>query len=221
MKITKQILKQIILEELQELSEGGPGSGMKLPPAELKARQRQRDDADVRARRLKSFQGGRELMSIAKGITEEDEENCSVGNPSHDKETGEFTSADKAGSWSIKKKGKNCKSGQYSKRYGGKDTSVCGRDNQYKSCATGQIKEDEDDSSQEGQDYQGLHYEHAKLKMAHKELTAKHNKVLAYVEKLKKQITTQGQGMSWDTCLQTIDKVERAAKGDLNKPLKK
>lgn len=220
MKLTKQILKQIILEELQRLSDGGFGSGMKLTPAQLKARQRQRDDADIKARRLKSFQGGRELMSLAKGITEEDEENCSVGNPSHDKETGEFTSSNKAGSWSIKKKGSNCKSGQYSKKHGGKDTSVCGRDNQYKSCATGQIKE-EDDDGQEEQNYQGLHYEHAKLKTAHKELTDKHNKVLAYVEKLKSQITSQGKGMTWDTCLQTIDKVERAAKGDLNKPPKK
>ena len=221
MKLTKELLKTIILEELKALNCGGAGSGSKLTPQELRKRQKQREDADTRSRRLKSFQGGRELMSLARGITEEDEENCSVGNPSHDKEDGKFTSADRAGSWSISKKGSNCAHGQRAKGPKGKDTSVCGRKNQYKSCATGKIKEDQlDDNNGQEQAFQELHYEHAKLKLKFDELTNKHSQAIAELKRVKALLSKAGTGMDWATCLSQVNRATLAGKGDLNKPAK-
>lgn len=225
MKLSKQTLKTIILEELEGLLEGGYGSGMKLTPQQLRQRQRQRDEADIKARRKVAYQGGRELMGLAHGIAEE-EEQCSVGNPNHSKDDGTFVSSDKAGSWAINTKGSQCKHGQYSKKYKGKDTSVCGRANQYKSCATGKIKEDQledplptDSTGNQEDDYQALHYEHAKLKLSYKKLNNAHEQLLQQMKKAKTLLADHG--MSWADCLNQVNRSALASKGDLKKPAKK
>ena len=223
MKLSREELIKIIEEELKAvLEEGGFGSGAKLTKAQLRQRQRQRDDADRKRRRHINALGGEEMVSLSRGVVEaaEDEENCSVGNPSHKPantpDGGRFTSSDKAGSWSIRKKGKaNCRRGQYQKKFKGRDSEPCGRGH-YRKCSTGKVDEDalSSDNDAQEQDYQELHYKYAKLQREHEELKQKHTKLVAMIKDLKSRVKG---GMSWEQCLKQVDAVQRSSKGDLFK----
>jgi len=203
MKIEKAELKKIIIEEIESLLlQGGFGSGMKLTPAQIKKRQRQRDEADKNSRRKVSALGGRELVALSRGIVEagEDEDlNCSDGNPYHN-DDGEFTDDKGTGSWSIRTKGSKCNRGQYSKKFKGTDHEECGRDAPVK-CKDGAIKE----GSQEEKDWM---YEYHKLKKQYDVL------VRSFTQ-LKKKKTPKSKGTSMEACLNWVDNVERAAKGTL------
>lgn len=127
MKITKQQLKQLIIEEIEAVLAETDA----LPDETKKKRARDRARAakkrqDARKRRNAAI-GGRGvfhgyddapggLQSLARGIVEKEKKpNCEPGNPYHD-EDGRLTDPTKAkGSWSIAKDGPHgadCQSGQ-------------------------------------------------------------------------------------------------------------
>lgn len=203
MKIKRSELKKIVMEAIKDvLTEGGFGSGMKLTPAQLRRRERQRDEADKNNRRKVNALGGPDMVALSRGIAEDTDEevNCSDGNPYHDDE-GEFTDDKGTGSWSIRKRASGCKRGQYQKKHGGKSEEECGRGAPVK-CKDGAIKEVND---QEKTDWM---YEYHKLKKKHALLIKK-------FELLKKKKTPKRKGASMEACLNWVDSVQRSSKGTL------
>ena len=126
--MNKEQLTKIIREVIDDYftNEGGAGSGGSYTKAELRQRERQRKKADD-ARRRKENALGSDFIRLSKGIAEDESQvQCSDGNPSHHPDTGEFSSEDDSGSWSIKAKGSKCKRGQKEKSFAGRSNEPCG-----------------------------------------------------------------------------------------------
>ena len=202
MKLTKTELYDIIVEEIASLIEGGPGSGSLLTKAQIRARDRQRDNADIARRRKDSMMGG--LRSLAHGIAEDDAEDGCVGNHNHG-EDGRWTNPEDAASWT--RLDKSCKKhGQYQKKYKGPSSAPCGTQGP-KRCKDATLKEDPSEKK-----YLDLLYKYEKLE-------AKFNQAVNQLMALRKKAT--GKGMTFDQCVKTINNVVASTKGDLTKKVSK
>ena len=126
--MNKDNLYKIIREVIEDyFAEGGDGSGRKFTKTQLRDRERKRKQRDDAKRRRENALGS-EFIKLSKGIAEDGEQvQCSDGNPFHHPETGEWSSEEDAGSWSIRAKGTKCRRGQKEKSYKGKSNEPCGR----------------------------------------------------------------------------------------------
>ena len=210
MKISKERLKTIIKEEVQNIMEGGAGSGQTLSPEEIRKREKQRKKSDQNRRRKISYMGGRDMVDLMSGhITEDPAEDGCVGNHNFGPD-GRFTSPDKAATWS--RRDKDCKKhGQYKKKYKGADVSDCGR-GERKRCRDGELKYESRETTHE--EYMDLLYKYEALQLEFEKLQKVNSKLQSQVKKSKPG------GMDMDTCVRTINSIVQSTKGDFGKPSK-